>query len=158
MFKYLRRTVRRVWLAVAAPLLCGVTVALTGCSTVSKPPWQARSFGDKQQAEEVYRVVWADETLQHHDLLRVAKVIPERLPNNKLKIYCELLNRSSNDLNIQVQTAFKDSMGRIVEETPWQTFMMSALAGNEYTVTSVRTDVDDYLVRMRLTTRASVID
>jgi len=132
--------------------------ASTGCSDIAKPPWPAEGHGDKIAAEEAYRIVFSDETLKRHDLIRVTRVVPDRKANNKLIIYCELANRSERDITIQAQTAFKDGRDRIIEETPWRTVVMPALAGTSFSVLSTTMEADDYLIRIRLATPAVVFD
>lgn len=135
-----------------------VAAASTGCSAVAHPPWAPGGHGDNISAEDAYRVVFADETLEQHDLVRVTKVVAARKANNKLRIYCELLNRSKRDIRIQAQTAFKDGRGRIIEETPWHTVVMAARVDTSFTVSSTTMEADDYLIRIRLATPAVVFD
>ena len=131
---------------------------VAGCSEISTPPWQADGHGEKLPSEDIYRVVWADQTLRDHDVVRVARVVADRTRNDRLQVYCELLNRSQDDLTVQIQVAFKDHLGRAQETTPWQTVVLSALAGNGYSATSIRTDADDYLIRIRLASPALIFD
>ncbi len=142
----------------SALMFFALVVCLSGCSDVAKPPWAAEGHGDKIPAEDCYRIVFADETLKKHDVVRVTRVVPDRKPNNRLEIYCELVNRSKQDLRIQIQTAFKDGRNRIIEETTWHTVLMSALSGTSYTICSTTMDADDYLVRIRLASPAIVFD
>lgn len=129
-----------------------------GCSNISTPPWPGSGHGDRIPSEDECRVVWSDKTLKDKDIIRISKVIPSRKENGKIEVYCELINRTRDDLGIQVQTAFKDDLGRIREETPWQTHYLSALAGKAITVTSMKTDMDSYLVRIRLAVPTTVYD
>ena len=145
------------WVRLISGLLCCcVIVSLPACSGVSKPPWQAEGYGDKNPAENAHRVVWADETLKRHDIIRVSEITPDWTDDGRLEVYCKLVNRSADDLVIQVQTAFKDGRNRERETTPWLTVVLPATSGKAYTVQSVRSDVKDYLVRIRLAAPAAV--
>jgi uncharacterized protein YcfL len=89
--------------------------------------------------EEISKMIAVDE--QH----------AERTPQGKLKSLSNVRNRTNKDLNIQVQTVFRDEGGfSIGDDTSWDTLVLTANETRTVSATSTTRKAARFTVRIRM--------
>jgi uncharacterized protein YcfL len=89
--------------------------------------------------EEISKMIAVDE--QHAD----------RTPQGKLKALSNVRNRTNKDLNIQVQTVFRDEGGfSIGDDTSWDTLVLTANETRTVSATSTTRKAVRFTVRIRM--------
>jgi hypothetical protein len=81
--------------------------------------------------------------------LAVMRVGSEPSPNNLLSVFAGLRNRSAHQLNLEVQTIYRDKMGNDLNAGSWIPFSLSAHEEKEYRSTSITDEAVDFLIRVR---------
>lgn len=70
-------------------------------------------------------------------------------PEGRLAVAANLLNRENRRIEVQAQCVFKDSQGFAVDETPWQTVILTENAQETVRFTSMNNKAVFYEVRVR---------
>lgn len=72
-----------------------------------------------------------------------------RLPDGRLQVQVNLRNRENRRIQIQVNCVFKDAMGFVVEDTPFQTVFLDENAQEGVTFVSANDKAQRYTIRVR---------
>ena len=73
-----------------------------------------------------------------------------QLPDGRLQVRANILNRINKRVDLQVSCAFKDAQGFAVETTPFQTLILDETAQETVTFKSLNAQAKDFTVRVRL--------
>jgi hypothetical protein len=93
--------------------------------------------------------------------LGVSRVGSEASPNDLLSVFVGLKNKTSQTLNLQVETIYKDSEGNALNAGSWITMTLKPHEEKEYRSTSISQRFDPdvvtplYLIRIRRAVKAS---
>lgn len=69
--------------------------------------------------------------------------------DGRLEVAANLRNREGRRIEVQVQCVFKDIQGFPVDETPWQTLVLTENGQETVKFTCMNTKAADYTVRVR---------
>ncbi len=72
-----------------------------------------------------------------------------RLPDGRMQVVANLRNRENRRIEIQVNCAFKDAQGFVVEDTPWQTVFLDENAQEGVKFVSMNDKAQRYTIRVR---------
>jgi hypothetical protein len=81
--------------------------------------------------------------------LAVMRVGSEPSPNNLLSVFAGLRNRTKKQLNLEVQTIYRDKMGNDLNAGSWIFFSLKPREEKEYRSTSITDQAVDFLIRVR---------
>lgn len=73
-----------------------------------------------------------------------------QLPDGRLQVRANILNRINKRVDLQVSCAFKDAQGFAIDTTPFQTLILDETAQETVTFKSLNAQAKDYTVRVRL--------
>ena len=77
--------------------------------------------------------------------------LQEILPDGRLQVRANILNRINKRVDLQVNCVFKDEQGFSTgDETPFQTLILDETAQDTVTFTSLNDKAKNYTVRVRL--------
>jgi len=77
-------------------------------------------------------------------------LMENRLPDGRLQVACQLLNRENRRIQIQVQCVFKDAQGFSTgDETPWENVILTENSTETVKFTSLNNQAATYTVRVR---------
>jgi uncharacterized protein YcfL len=113
---------------------------------------------DPQSPEAVgKKIVLLDESLED-DVAVDRPPVAQRNAQNLLVVQAALRNQTSKNLEVQVQTLFKDSKGMVLysdvgSEAAWQAVVLSANETKSITQTAMTPDATQYTIRVRLMNR-----
>ena len=83
-------------------------------------------------------------------LVAIANSRVQTLDDGRMKLAFELANLSDKDLNVQVQTIFRDKDGMLTgDETGWQMVTLPGNGTKLYELESMRGDVGSFLVQVK---------
>jgi hypothetical protein len=75
----------------------------------------------------------------------------QTLPDGRLRLELELANLSSLDLDVQIQTQFRDSRGMLLgEPTPYEIVVLPGDGSTLYAVTSLREQPAGFTVQLKI--------
>ncbi len=124
-------------------LALAVAVTLTACQT---GPYPAVKHG--VGLEETESLVLLDRDLQK--AISVDFQRARYTPDGRLIAEANIRNRLSANLNVQLQTVFKDSANvSSGDETTWQTLLLSPHATQTYAAAAMNTSSEKYTIRVR---------
>ena len=127
----------------AASLALLLVTLVTSCAG----PEPATRIDPDNDVEEQTDVVVLDDDLES-DLEVTSR--SRRLTDNRLEIKVKIVNRSGDDLHVQIQTSFKDDDGFQTEEpTPFAHRLITENSTMEYSETSIGKDATRYIVRIK---------
>jgi uncharacterized protein (DUF2141 family) len=73
-----------------------------------------------------------------------------RLPDGRLQVACQIMNRENRRIQVQVQCVFKDAQGFSTgDETPWDNLILTENATETVKFTSLNNLAASYTVRVR---------
>ena len=84
----------------------------------------------------------------HHSVTSTG-VQETALPDGRLQVIANLLNKESRRIEVQAQCEFKDAQGFPVDSTPWQTVVLTENAQESVKFTSFNDKAKRYTVRVR---------
>ncbi len=73
-----------------------------------------------------------------------------QLPDGRLQVRANILNRINKRVDLQVSCAFKDAQGFAIDTTPFQTLILDETAQETVEFKSLNNLAKDYTVRVRL--------
>lgn len=124
-------------------LSLGLLVLLVACGWRGPTPVQAWSH-----LEPVSNVIALDEAAWR--LVSLSDYQVNRGEDDRLEVVLELANLSSLDLEIQVQTVFRDSEGRLIsDETNWRMLVLPGSGSARYEVRSLSVEAETFVVQVR---------
>jgi uncharacterized protein YcfL len=71
------------------------------------------------------------------------------LPDGRLQVIANLLNKESRRIEVQAQCEFKDAQGFTVDSTPWSTVVLSEHAEEAVKFISMNDKAKRYTIRVR---------
>ena len=126
-------------LPVAATLL----MLLMACAWRGPAPVQTWSH-----LEPVGNVIALDEAAWR--LVSLSDYQVARGDDGRLDVVLELANLSALDVEVQVQTVFRDGEGRLLsDETGWQMMVLPGNGSSRYEVRSLSTDGESFVVQVK---------
>ncbi|MBM3903299.1 MAG: hypothetical protein FJ379_14635 [Verrucomicrobia bacterium] len=130
------------------PILpCVLLVALAaGCSrhTGAYTPKPANLSADQLAAKFVLMDPGARKSVTSTGLQEI------RLPDGRLQVVCQVLNRENRRIQVQIQCVFKDAVGfGNGDETPWETLILTENATETVQFTSLNNTATSSTVRVR---------
>lgn len=126
-----------------------ITLGLIGCASVPSVPSHDSTTPEASGA----KVVLLDEGLR--DMLAVDKVRSGLSGNKLLVVEADLRNRTGRDLEVQVQTLYRDENGNPLyyqngNETAWTSFVISASSTTPYRSQALSPLAKQFTIRIRL--------
>ncbi len=126
-----------------APVLALGLALFVACSWRGPTPVQAWSHLDP-----VSNVIALDEAAWR--LVSLSDYQVARGEDDRLEVVLELANLSSLDLEIQVQTVFRDGDGRLIsDETNWRMLVLPGSGSARYEVRSLSAEAESFVVQVR---------
>ena len=132
-------------------LACIIAVAaavmiVAGCAS---GPYVASGYKPGTTSiEHTDKIVYVDSGLRGK--VRVVDLSSIVKEDGRLNVYAELENRKSKNLVIQVQTQFRDAMGRLSKDsTNWRTIVMPPHSSTSYESTSMNDKAKDFIIRVK---------
>lgn len=126
-------------LSVAAALL----LVLAACGWRGPEPVQTWSH-----LEPVHNVIALDEAAWQ--LVSLSDYQIERGEDGRLDVVLELANLSSLDVEVQLQTVFRDGEGRLLsDETGWQMMVLPGSGSSRYEVRSLSVEAETFVVQVK---------
>ena len=99
--------------------------------------------------ERTEKIIFADKALVSR--VKVVELNGTVEEGGRLKVYTELENQTSKNLEVQVQTQFRDATGRLTKDaTNWRTIVMPPNSVTSYESTSMNDQAKDFVVRVKL--------
>lgn len=123
-------------------------VVTVGCS---RGPWRVEGYTPQEPQIETrgdVGVVTLDKTLAK--VLRTAGERTAYTPDSRLMVYVELENTEDKQIEVQIQTVFKDSAGNFTEDTTnWEHVLLTAQSVTLYKATALKKESKSYIVRVK---------
>ena len=120
-------------------------VILSSCAHKEGPYVPA---GASPSIEDVHAVVLLDKSLKK--TIAVDHVQGYRLQDDRLEVKANIRNRIRSDLQIQVQTIFKDESGFSTgEDSAWMTLFLNDNESKTYSIVSRGRDAQKFTIRIR---------
>jgi uncharacterized protein YcfL len=130
-------------MSVAMILAAGLSA---GCSKQSGPllPQPAGVTPEQTNAKFVLMDPGAQYSVTSTGLMEA------RLPDGRLQVACQIMNRENRRIQVQVQCVFKDAQGFSTgDETPWDNLILTENATETVKFTSLNNQAASYTVRVR---------
>mgnify|MGYP006928156348 CR=1 FL=1 len=98
--------------------------------------------------EPVHNVIALDEAAWQ--LVSLSDYQIERGEDGRLDVVLELANLSSLDVEVQLQTVFRDGEGRLLsDETGWQMVVLPGNGSSRYEVRSLSVEAETFVVQVK---------
>lgn len=81
--------------------------------------------------------------------LAVLRVGSEPTPNNLLSVFVGLKNKTSQQLNLEMQTVYKDKAGNELNTGSWIAITLKSHEESEYRSASISSEATDFMIRIR---------
>jgi hypothetical protein len=78
-----------------------------------------------------------------------SSLVPQRLADGRLEVAANIRNRENRRLQVQINCVFKDGMGLVVEETPFQNLFLDENAQEGVRFVSMNDKAQRYTIRVR---------
>ena len=117
---------------------------LAGCQTGgAKPPVNATKYNFETTAKFALMDSRAQRSVTCMGLQE------RKNAEGRLEVAANVRNRENRRIEVQVQCLFKDVQGFALDETPWQTLILTENAQDTVRFTAMNTLATDYEVRVR---------
>jgi len=123
--------------------LASAACLIAGCATESARPPVAAPVPYETSA----KFALMDSGAQHS--VTCASLQELRTPEGRLQVAANVLNRENRRIEVQVQCLFKDPQGFALDETPWQTLILTENGQETVRFTAMNPKATDYEVRVR---------
>ncbi len=125
--------------------LAASAVLLTGCATEegAKPPVNTTKFNYETTAKFALMDSRAQTSVTCTGLQE------RHTEDGRLEVAANVRNRENRRIEVQVQCVFKDPQGFSVDETPWQTLILTENGQETVRFTAMNNKATDYEVRVR---------
>lgn len=144
-----------------AGALAAVVACLTACSHTSQPAGTAPKASPHPTTEGAYppreqdyhaienteRFVLTSKTME--EKVTCAGLREVRLADGRLQASANVRNRSAHRLEVQIDCAFKDEAGFVIDEVPFQTLVLTERAQETVTFTSMNARAHRFTMRVR---------
>jgi hypothetical protein len=119
-------------------------VLLTGCQTGgARPPVNTTKYNYETTAKFALMDRGAQRSVTAPSLQE------GRTEDGRLQVAANIRNRENRRIEVQVQCVFKDVQGFAVDETPWQTLILTENGQETVRFVSMNESATDYTVRVR---------
>jgi hypothetical protein len=127
-------------------VLCSLLGAalLTGCATEGARP---AVNGPQDNFEATAKFAAMDPRAQHS--VTCTGLQEGKTEDGRLQIAANLVNRENRRIEVQAQCLFKDPQGFAIDETPWQTLILTENGQETLRFTAMNNKATDYEVRVR---------
>ncbi len=132
---------RILWLALIAPGLA----FLTGCSTSEHGPYSPIQTANS--LEDTARFVLLDKGVQQ--AVTCPGIQEARLQDGRLQVTANVRNLLNKRLQVQMNCAFKDTQGFVVENTPYQNVILDENAQESVAFVSANDRPQRYTIHVR---------
>ena len=127
-------------------LLPLAAMIFAGCSTYDKGPYLPEA--SKTPAYENFEpIVLLDPGVQHS--VTVPSYQSRTTEDGRLEAVVSVRNRENRRIEVQVNCVFKDALGTSVDETPFQTLILTENATEQVKFTSANANAKKYTFRVR---------
>jgi hypothetical protein len=127
--------------------LAGFVLAAVVCLCGCHGPYQAKSDEDFP-LEHQENISLMDKKLQKW--MRIDALSYDYTSDGRLEVYCEMRNRTDVNLEIMVQTQFKDAAGRLLEDkTNWETIVIPKNATIDYRPAAMTERARNFIIRVK---------
>jgi hypothetical protein len=117
---------------------------LTGCATGgAKAPVNTAKYNFENTAKFALMDSGAQRSITCTGLQE------RKLEDGRLEVAANLRNRENRRIEVQAQCLFKDVQGFALDETPWQTVILTENGQETIRFTAMNTKATDYTVRVR---------
>ena len=125
------------------PLIAGVLSLLAACAWQGPVPLQTwPDVADSPEVVALDKAAWQLVAIQKKDVQTTA--------DGHMQLAFELVNLSSKDLTVQVQTVFRNQSGMLTgDETSWQMLTLAGNGSKLYEVKSLSTTPGSYLIQVK---------
>jgi hypothetical protein len=130
----------------AALLLIPASGLFTGCATHDTGAYLPQN-GSVNNAEDSAKFVLLNKAAQYS--VTCGSLQEGRLPDGRLQVHANLRNRESRRIQIQVNCAFKDAQGFVVEDTPFENMFLGENAQEDVHFVSANDKAQRYTIRVR---------
>ena len=125
------------------PVVAALLALLVACGWRGPSPVQTWSH-----IEPVGNVIALDEAAWR--LVSLSDYQVARGDDGRLDVVLELDNLSALDVEVQVQTVFRDGQGQLLsDETGWQMMVLPGNGSSRYEVRSLSTDAESFVVQVK---------
>jgi len=118
---------------------------LVGCETSggARPPVNTVQYGFETTA----KFALMDDRAQHS--VTCTGLEERKTDDGRLEVAANILNRESRRIEVQAQCLFKDPQGFAIDESPWQTLILTENGQETVRFTAMNQKATDYEVRVR---------
>jgi hypothetical protein len=118
----------------------GLTMSLYGCAG-----YRASKTGPTVQDTE--NLVYLDFALKVS--IPCETLNAEQLPSGRTRVHARFVNRQNHTAECQIKVRFKDSEGRILDETGWMPLLLPRREVTQFEHTSLCTGAKDFTILLR---------
>jgi uncharacterized protein YcfL len=126
------------------PLICSATFLLVGCQTGGA---YLPKNTTKYDTENTSPFVLLDPGVQRS--VTTSGLQETRLPDGRLQVSVNVRNREGRRIQVQINCEFKDAQGFVVDDTPFQTLILSERAQESVRFVSMNDKAQRYTIRVR---------
>ena len=124
--------------------IVSLSALLAACQTGgARPPVNTA----KDNVETTSKFVLMDPGAQHS--VTCTGLQEGKTPDGRLQVGANIRNRENRRIEVQAQCLFKDAQGFALDETPWQTLILTENGQETLRFTAMNNKATDYEVRVR---------
>jgi len=124
-----------------------IVIAVSGCQTHKDTGAYPPLNTDVSNLETIAKFVLFDKGAQQSVTCTGLQVTP--LPDGRMKVIANIRNRENRRIQVQVNCVFKDEQGFPVDQTPFQTLILSENSIEGVPFESLSTQAKTFTVRVR---------
>lgn len=129
------------------PLFCIATAALLGAGCKTREgayaPVNTTKFDLENQAQFVLLDKGAQESVTSSGIQQ------QTLQDGRLEVTANIRNRENRRIQVQINCVFKDAQGFPIDETPFQTLILTENAQEAVRFTAMNAQAKKYTIRVR---------
>jgi hypothetical protein len=127
------------------PLMLAVAALTTGCQTDTGayPPKNTQ----RRDLENRESFVCLDQRAQNS--VTCTGLFPKNLEDGRLQVSANVRNRLNRRIQVQINCVFKNELGAVVEDVPWQDLILAENVQEGVTFTSLNNQSKKYVIRVR---------
>ncbi len=128
------------------PILSITILMILFAACASRGPYVPKS--EAPSIEDTYHAVLLDKSLKKR--IAIDHIGCQKTLNDRLEVFANIRNRKKGDIQVQVQTIFKDMNGfSIGEDSAWHTIFLTSNETETYRIVSRSQTAKDYTIRIR---------
>lgn len=129
------------------PLLCIAAAALLGAGCRTGEGAYAPVNTTKYDLENQAQFVLLDKGAQRS--VTSSGIQQQTLPDGRLEVTANIRNRENRRIQVQINCEFKDEQGFPIDETPFQTLILTENAQEPVRFTAMNAQAKKYTIRVR---------